>query len=192
MAMAEGCRTERDDDEAEEGDVGKPYSEGLKRRILQRMTGPNPTSASALSREFGIAQSTLSRWRSLVGMDANNNKPTSPRERSAEDRIRVVFEAAKLSEDELGAFLRREGLHHAQLEEWREAVMQAASRELERPRTVGADKAQTRRIRELEKELLRKDKALAEVTALLALQKKLEGLWGDEGDATTRRSGRGS
>ena len=38
------------------------------------------------------------------------------------------------------------------------------------------------RIRELERELRRKDKALAEAAALLVLSKKAEALWGDGGD----------
>lgn len=37
-----------------------------------------------------------------------------------------------------------------------------------------------RRIRELERELLRKDRALAETAALLALRKKLAALWGED------------
>ena len=49
---------------------------------------------------------------------------------------------------------------------------------------------EAKRIRELERELNRKDKALAEVTALLALKKKLESLFGDEDDDTTGRNAR--
>ncbi len=44
-------------------------------------------------------------------------------------------------------------------------------------------------MRTLEKEVNRKDKALAEVTALLALRKKVEALWGDADDDTGTRSG---
>ena len=36
------------------------------------------------------------------------------------------------------------------------------------------------RIRELERELNRKDKALAETAALLVLRKKLNALWGND------------
>ena len=43
-------------------------------------------------------------------------------------------------------------------------------------------------IRALEKELRRKDKALAEVTALLVLAKKMETLWGDEDGGISRGS----
>ena len=39
-----------------------------------------------------------------------------------------------------------------------------------------------KRIRELEKELRRKEKALAETAALLVLKKKANAIWGDRGD----------
>ena len=47
---------------------------------------------------------------------------------------------------------------------------------------------EVRRVQELEKELLRKDRALAEVTALLALKKKVREIWGDEDDDTPTKS----
>ena len=37
-----------------------------------------------------------------------------------------------------------------------------------------------KRIKELEQELRRKDKALAEMSALVVLKKKVAALWGDE------------
>jgi transposase len=43
-------------------------------------------------------------------------------------------------------------------------------------------------VRELEKQLRRKDKALAEAAALLVLQKKARALWGDEDDDTSPRN----
>ena len=58
-----------------------------------------------------------------------------------------------------------------------------------RPVTSAAPRpADQRRIRELEKEVSRKDKALAETAALLVLAKKAESLWGDVDDGTDDRS----
>jgi cell fate (sporulation/competence/biofilm development) regulator YlbF (YheA/YmcA/DUF963 family) len=55
----------------------------------------------------------------------------------------------------------------------------------------GAKKSpESKKVRELERELYRKDKALAEVTALLALKKKVQELWGDEDGSTTERNGK--
>ncbi len=38
---------------------------------------------------------------------------------TAGEKLRVVVEASKLSDDVLGEFLRREGLHAASVDEWR-------------------------------------------------------------------------
>lgn len=45
-----------------------------------------------------------------------------------------------------------------------------------------ANKAERQRIRELERELRRKDKALAEAAALLILSKKVEAMFRKDGD----------
>lgn len=102
------------------------------------------------------------------------------------------MEAANLPEGELGAFLRRHGLHEAQLEEWRRKVEEASLGALEKPRRKGPKRRspEAKRVQELERELNRKDKALAEVTALLALKKKLNALLGDGDEGTTPRSER--
>ena len=98
------------------------------------------------------------------------------------------MEAAALSEEDLGAFLRSNGLHEAQLEEWRQKIEDAALGALGKPKK-GRKSPETKRVRELERELHRKDKALAEVTALLALKKKLEILFGEgEDDSTAPRN----
>jgi hypothetical protein len=99
--------------------------------------------------------------------------------------MRLVAEAARLPESELGAFLRREGLHEAEVKAWRESMLGA----LRPGQSKHAKSIEARRVRELETELRRKDKALAEAAALLVLQKKVRDLWGDEDDDTKKGSG---
>ena len=95
-----------------------------------------------------------------------------------------MVDAAHLSDEELGSFLRSKGLHSAQLDEWR-LLAEEALAGLARPKPRKAS-PEVKQIKALEKELLRKDRALAEVTALLALKKRMQELWGDEdGDTTT-------
>lgn len=174
------------------------YTVGFKNRMIERMAGPDAVSATALSKECGVSQGTLSRWlresaATLGGMSKKTKSGSeggkSPRRWTAQEKVRVVMEASALSEEELGAFLRREGLHTAQLEEWRATLTEAATSALSGTSSKKKSKSpEAKRVRELEKELRRKDKALAEVTALLALKKKLEALWGDEDDDTNARS----
>jgi len=104
------------------------------------------------------------------------------------DKLRLVLEASELAEKDLGAFLRREGVHEAELREWLEAATTALSGSGKR-KGKRKTSPEAKRVRELEKDLRRKEKALAEVTALLALKEKLEALLGDEDDDTGTRSG---
>ena len=172
----------------------KKYSPGFKSRMVKRMAGPEGISATSLSDEVGVPQSTLSRWlrtsSTVAPMGGSRNEqddaPKSPRDWSPEEKLQVVVEAMGLGESELGEFLRRKGLHTAQLEEWRAAAETALSAPKKSSRKKKSPEAQ--RIKELEREVNRKDKALAEVTALLALKKKLEAIWGDEGDSTPTKS----
>lgn len=103
------------------------------------------------------------------------------RERSAEEKLQIVNEAAKLSEAELGRFLREKGVFEIELLEWREMALAGLNRE---PAVRPATPAEVKRARELERELRRKDKALAEAAALIVLKKKVQALWGDEDDDT--------
>jgi len=105
-------------------------------------------------------------------------------------KLRAVQEASQLSDDELGAFLRREGVHASQLNEWIEVVKAASLQALAPSKRSRTKKSpEQKKINALEKELNRKDKALAEVTAILALKKRIQEIWGDADDDTDTRSG---
>jgi transposase len=103
--------------------------------------------------------------------------PKRPEDWSAEERLRAVVESSRLTEDELGAFLRREGLHETTLRQWRASALEGLGPQR-------STRTEQKRVQELEKELRRKDKALAEAAALLVLQKKVRAIWGDGDDDT--------
>ena len=159
--------------------------------MVKRLVGPERISASALSREVGVSQATLSRWqqqaRTLPAMSGSKDKSRkdakSSRQWSSKEKLQVVVDAAQLSDEELGGFLRSRGLHTSQLEEWHLLALQALEGSTKPKRRKASP--ETKQIKALEKELLRKDRALAEVTALLALEKRMQDLWGDEDDDTT-------
>jgi transposase len=105
--------------------------------------------------------------------DAVEAPPRRPQDWSPDEKIAVVMESLKLEEAQLGGLLRRRGLHKATLDEWREAMLRGGKAELA-GRQEKATGAEARRVKE--RELHRKDKALAEAAALLVLQKKVRAL----------------
>lgn len=112
--------------------------------------------------------------------------PRRPQDRTAEEKLKIVIEAETLPEEQLGAFLRRNAVHEAQLQEWRNMMLSG----LKPSRLSPKSSEENRKIRELEQELQRKEKALAEAAALLLLKKKVHSIWGGEDESTDQRSGR--
>ena len=152
----------------------KPFSVAFKQKMVQRLTGKNAVSATQLAREMGVAQQNLSRWlqeaRSLPIM-ADRPKPAM-RVWTVEQKARVLADASQLDAEELTAYLEHEGVKLAEYEQWRIALDEG-----------GAASASTnKRIRQLERELARKEKALAEAAALLVLKKKVDTLYGEDED----------
>lgn len=176
------------------------YSGKFKDAMVRKMTGPNAISANELAREVGVSQTALSRWlrqaseRGVCAPQTNTQgalsviKAKRPKDWTPEEKYHVVIEAEALSQEELGAFLRKKGIYDAQLTEWREQMLSALTKRSS-PKS-SKDSGEKQQIRRLEKELERKEKALAETAALLVLQKKAQILFGEEkAEPTPRRNG---
>ena len=160
------------------------WSAELRERTIQRLLDPNCPLLVDLAVSTGIPRGTLARWRhearnepSLQGMFMGNDDDQSrrPSDWSATQRMRVLMDSSALSEAALGEFLRREGLHQDTLIQWKSDALAG----LEKPKSR---RTTSRRERALEREIRRKDKALAEVAALLVLQKKAHLLLGGNED----------
>jgi transposase-like protein len=175
------------------------YTEMFKRKMIQKMSGPDAISASALAKEVEPAQVTLSKWLREAGIRTpyvNSDKlqgdsimPKSPKKWSAEKKFKIVLEAASIPDDQLGAFFRSKGLHETHLQQWRMQMLDGLQNG-SMPKKVAQKNGDSKKIKNLEKELKRKDKALAETAALLVLKKKVQEIWGDEDDDTPRRNGK--
>ncbi|MGM0664928.1 MAG: transposase [Thermodesulfobacteriota bacterium] len=110
-----------------------------------------------------------------------------PQDWSAEEKLQLVMESSSIPNEELGAFLRSKGLHESHLEQWRSQMLQGLHDKASSKKTN--KKAQGKEVKELKKELERKEKALAEAAALLVLKKKAQSIWGDEDKDTPRKNG---
>ena len=162
------------------------YSQERKEAVLAKMMPPHNRTVADLATEEGISTATLYNWR----RDAREQGRLLPRDSnepegwSARDKFNAVLETASLSESELAEYCRKRGLYPEQIGRWRSACEGANDRadavQREHREAVKAEKA---RSRELERELKRKDAALAETAALLTLRKKARAIWGEGEDA---------
>ena len=101
---------------------------------------------------------------------------------SAAERLLALHESHGLHGSALHAWCREKGLFEHQLVTWREAFCASAQPQTaEAARTAKAEfRALQRQHELLQRELRRKERALAEAAALLVLQKKFQALLGDE------------
>lgn len=159
------------------------YPKERKDAVIKKMLPPNQISIRELAKQEGISEATLYIWRNQA-RQAGRLLPqghATPTGWSSADKFAAVLETAAMNEAELSAYCRSRGLYAEQIQQWRQACEQANDWDrTQNQRLKSARKEDQRSIGALERELRRKEKALAEAAALLVLQKKARAIWGDE------------
>ena len=145
------------------------YGQAFRDRIVARLLPPESAAIDVVSREVGVSIGTLERWRAQAL--AAPGELTSSQRWTPAARLEAVITTAAMDETARSAWCREQGLFPAELEAWKRDAIAG----LGEPRAASAVEARQdrRRVKELERELHRKDKALAETAALLVLRKKL-------------------
>ncbi len=158
------------------------YPEEFKDSVIQKMMPPNAISVPQLSKDTGVTDVTLYKWRKEyrnkgVAVPADHSKPENW---AAEDKLAVVVETIALNEADVGDYCRSRGLYPEQIAQWKQAALTGyqSTVQLESQKTSQQKKDQ-QKIKKLEAELRRKEKALAETAALLVLSKKCQAIWGE-------------
>lgn len=162
------------------------YSLERKAAVLKRMLPPGNMAIRQLSREEGISEATLHKWRAEARGKGQllPDADAGPEGWSSRDKFAAVLETAALNEADLGEYCRKRGLYPAQIAAWRAACEQANDwNRVSTARLGRATKEDRKRVRDLERDLARKEKALAETAALLVLRKKAQAIWGGDEDA---------
>ena len=148
------------------------YGQAFKDRVVARLLPPQSASVDEVAREVGVGAQTLERWRSdALSMPARERAWTAPA------RMEAVIATAAMDEAARSAWCREHGVYAQQLAQWRENATQALAAPEEARASPQQTKQDRRRIRDLERELARKEKALAETAALLVLSRKLEAVF---------------
>jgi transposase-like protein len=161
--------------------MGSRYSEAFIEQALIKVYSRGGRTVKLVAEELNVNCHTVKNWMKRkseqVGKsDALTIKEKRPKDWTAEAQLVALHETHGLEGEALHVWCRENGLFAHHLTSWRTAF-------------CTDDKATpcTREMRvlkdendQLKRELLRKDKALAEAAALLILQKKFRALWEDE------------
>ena len=136
------------------------------------MLPPESAALDVVARAVGITGGTLQRWQ-----DDARSKPARPRTWTAAARLEAVVSTAPMDEAARSAWCRGHGVFVTDLDKWRANCSAALADPEEARASPQATRSDRKRIKELERELLRKDRALAETAALLVLSKKVQAIF---------------
>ena len=159
----------------------RTFSKEFKTRAVQKFFSRESRTVKEICQKIGVANSSIYTWVEQYGIISSMKKTDKrPQDWTASEKLKAVIDFEKLSEDQQGEFLRREGLHSENIETWKR-IMQAGLDPHEGKKAFQSELSQLRaQNKALQRDLNKKDKALAEVTALLILKKKADLIWGTE------------
>jgi len=163
----------------------KHYSPERKEAVIKKMMPPINTPVSQLSKETGISEACLYNWRKQAKKGGNvvpgDGKNTE--QWTSADKFAVVVKTLSLNDAELAAYCRENGLFVEQVNSWKTACLTANTHHDQQQKQLKEQvRVDKQKIKTLEKDLRRKEKALAETAALLVLRKKADAIWGKEED----------
>jgi transposase-like protein len=157
------------------------FSVEFKKSAVEKLLNRGVRSVGEIIEELGVSSPTLYQWKSDFGKVGGMNKSSRPQDRSAEEKLKLLNEYFAAPGEKRGEILRRLGIHKEHVEGWQSQVLKALKYSAIGKHVERSERAEDRRrIKELEKDLHRKDRALAETTALLVLKKKADLIWGTE------------
>lgn len=159
------------------------YPEEQKKAVIRKWS-QSGLSLRQFAKQEGLSPSTLCAWRNkyLEG-DVKVEKSKGTDNWSVEQKFSVVVETATLSEIELSKYCREKGLYPEQVQQWKQSCISGNETDYQQRQKWSLErKSDQKRIKELEKELRRKEAALAETAALLVLRKKFDAWQREDGE----------
>ena len=160
------------------------YSKEFKEQALSKARQRGSRTLESVAIELNMSLGSLKGWLktsnqkvSASATPANLPNDTSAQHWSPAQRLQALLESHALSGVELNAWCRERGLFEHQLKRWREAFCSTSEPDPHQSRAeLRALKVKNE---QLQRDLHRKDRALAETAALLVLQKKFQALLED-------------
>ena len=148
------------------------YGQAFKDRAVARLLPPESAAVESVADSVGVGSGTLQRWR-----DDAQSRPARGRAWTAAARLEAVITTAAMAEASKSAWCRGHGAYPAELAKWCASATAALAEPEEARASPQATWQDRKRIKEIERELLRKDRALAETAALLVLSKKVTAIF---------------
>jgi len=162
------------------------YSPEFKDQLLAKVFSPGAPKTMELAKQANIPYNTLHTWihkhKKIVGTKQHGHD--SIREITAEAKLQAIVDTSTMTELELNAYCRKQGIFAEHLSEWKKQIMTqftSNKRQSAEDKKYQAElKVLAAENKQLKRELRHKEKALAEASALLILKKKAALLLGED------------
>jgi len=155
------------------------YSVGFRNSVLRKVLPPENRSVYQVAKEVGISAITIQSWLSRLKdgtmiIEAGDFEPT-PGQRGAEEKLKLLLESKSVTDANLGDWLRRHGLHSEHLSLWEQELGDILKDKQQQLRKENAELK--KQIKQLQREITKKDKAMAEALAIITLKKKVAAIY---------------
>ena len=164
----------------------RKYSIDFKEQALAKARTRGARTLASIAEELNLSLGTLKGWLkeaarnaalgSGVQPDVALPQDLAPAQWSAAQRLAALLQSHSLQGAELSAWCRQKGLFEHQLQQWKKSFCAPQNNMASATEVQTKLRQEQRKNETLARELLRKDRALAEAAALLVLQKKFQAL----------------
>jgi transposase-like protein len=162
----------------------KAYPDEFRDQALSKAQARGGRTLAEIANELNLSLGTLKGWikqqnkaQVLTGHPVALPTHTAASTWSAGERLSALLASHGYKDQALHAWCRENGVFEHQLRQWHHEFCQLGKVTVP---TASALREVKQKNDQLERELRRKDKALAEAAALLILQKKFQALWEGE------------
>ncbi len=169
------------------------YTEGFKQQAVEKTLNRSPDiTLVEMAETLGVSRSALSRWiseskqqpfDSLSTINTMTTQEKRPQDWTMAERLALIIQCDGLNDEAISQACRYQGVFPHHVVQWKHDMISRQTGLADAKKQVTVKQLRDE-IKELNKDLHRKNKALAETAALLVLQKKVHAIWGTDADSS--------
>lgn len=160
------------------------YTADFKEQALIKVLSRGSKTIGMIAEDLSMSQSTLKHWMHEMPKPTQSSTDHSvkrPADWSMRERLWALQQSHELKDEALHAWCRQQGIFEHHLVQWHADFCSAGD-----VKPSGASSSELRTLKQevtrLERQLTRKDKALAEAAALIVLHRNFQALLGEKAD----------
>jgi transposase-like protein len=163
----------------------RKFSEEFKKATIQKLLSPGSPGPGKIAEDLDLYPATLYNWKKKY---ANSQLMTKSKKKKSKDwtpeqMLEAIIKTSSMTEQELGEYLRTNGMHSSDLEAFKNDFINLKKEKKRGRPQLDPELVKLRKEKiQMERNLRRNEKALAEYAARVILLKKSHEIWGTNED----------